>query len=1078
MSDRRIDEFPELSELNDTDIALISSGNNTYAVKVSTLKEVFGAASKSDLDYVIKRDTRTKYPIDKGDIMIRTTTGSGRDYISVAKQRINSASEDVDSAWNLYTETYASYFGNQTLQNKDRIIVLGHSNTDTMNAISNHYGYPVFPVHAGDLVFYTNYSDNREIRYLYRALVDIPEYEEFDASHWERVTIRTVIAEIDTRLTTVENSITAAEADITALQDTVDDVTESINLVTGRQANVEINSDGSRSATATTALWIAPVVAGVTYAILTDDAILQCGFYEESPGLYDATYDGKCIEQDSMIVTAPIDGYIAFRSSLSYTQGAITKGEIVLPYREPGELTAIDSVARAGVDDNTASVETLQAALAASEAQRLAMYPTDTAEGDVVVISDGAGGVPVKALVVDIDTQTGVTGATITRCGKNLCHLYSYHYTGDSMDVVYTNDGVTINGTPGSDFSVPTSGNVPQDGLVTLPPGTYRPSVTASGVGVEIVSYNPAAVLSSGEAFSLAAQTTVFARLHFHAGVTYDNLAVHIQLERGTAATDYEPYACKTYTVDWAGTVGAITSGTLDVTGGVLTTGGLPYVVTPVEVTTLQGANTIWADCGDVTVTYRVDPNIRDSATAEVISDLQSALADSEAKRMTMYPTGTVSGPVVAFPDGAGGVPVKALSIVITPAQAGTGDPSPVNERSISGRTATRIVSAGKNLFGANKIPSDNRQSCTTVDDGFVLTVLSEGTYKSTYFEIPGDFSGKNVYLKGIVNNSSSNDGRISVRFYSDSGEINATNRCEIFSGRQANVKTAPDGTTKLQVVCYSTFVNSATIGDKATFTNVMLSLYDEDYARYAGYNLYDIAFPSEAGTVYGGTLDVTTGLLTVDRVTDTLNGSEDWTLHGSNDSAFVCSTAASKVKKSANAETAGVLSNLFGVVANSSMSTPKATDTGIPRSGGEATRLYFLLRYDFVEDVTAWKTWLSAHPVQVSYLVANPVPYQLNPAQVVTLLGYNRIYADCGDVTVTYRADPTLQHDNLDGGDVGFSLTAQYPSNTVGAILREVYDNLFEAIQEIGKLVVAIDSTKMLVYNEDGTVTWEDAPS
>ena len=45
MSDRRIDEFPELSELNDTDIALISSGNNTYAVKVSTLKEVFGKST-------------------------------------------------------------------------------------------------------------------------------------------------------------------------------------------------------------------------------------------------------------------------------------------------------------------------------------------------------------------------------------------------------------------------------------------------------------------------------------------------------------------------------------------------------------------------------------------------------------------------------------------------------------------------------------------------------------------------------------------------------------------------------------------------------------------------------------------------------------------------------------------------------------------------------------------------------------------------------------------------------------------------------------------------------------------------
>ena len=103
---------------------------------------------------------------------------------------------------------------------------------------------------------------------------------------------------------------------------------------------------------------------------------------------------------------------------------------------------------------------------------------------------------------------------------------------------------------------------------------------------------------------------------------------------------------------------------------------------------------------------------------------------------------------------------------------------------------------------------------------------------------------------------------------------------------------------------------------------------------------------------------------------------------------------------------------------------------------------------------------------------------YDVASVEATTLLGYNQIYADCGDVSVTYRVDSTLQHDNLTAGDVGFSLTAQYLSNTVGAILREVYDNLLYVIQDVGRHDIAIDSTKTLVYNNDGTVTWEDAPS
>ena len=54
--------------------------------------------------------------------------------------------------------------------------------------------------------------------------------------------------------------------------------------------------------------------------------------------------------------------------------------------------------------------------------------------------------------------------------------------------------------------------------------------------------------------------------------------------------------------------------------------------------------------------------------------------------------------------------------------------------------------------------------------------------------------------------------------------------------------------------------------------------------------------------------------------------------------------------------------------------------------------------------------------PIQVKYPLATPVTYQLTAQQVSTLLGDNNIFADCGDVAVTYRADTQLYIQKLTG--------------------------------------------------------------
>ena len=45
----------------------------------------------------------------------------------------------------------------------------------------------------------------------------------------------------------------------------------------------------------------------------------------------------------------------------------------------------------------------------------------------------------------------------------------------------------------------------------------------------------------------------------------------------------------------------------------------------------------------------------------------------------------------------------------------------------------------------------------------------------------------------------------------------------------------------------------------------------------------------------------------------------------------------------------------------------------------------------------------------QVVYELATPVTYQLAPASLATISGYNFVWSDAGSVAVTYRADPAI---------------------------------------------------------------------
>lgn len=261
------------------------------------------------------------------------------------------------------------------------------------------------------------------------------------------------------------------------------------------------------------------------------------------------------------------------------------------------------------------ALKSLESALAAAESQRLAMYPTDTAEGTAVSISDGADDVPVKALTVDIASQTGVTGATITRCGKNLLQLKANgDYTSSNLNFNINDGVVTVSGTS-------TNTSFARFALLSnpilLPPGTYTVSgqndagnrnltlqVYNDDTATQIVNMDTSAEYQ----FTLSAATNITINCGIRVGATGNGDKMYPMLRVASIAdATFEPYKDQVYVFDWTSSPGAITEGVLDAVAGKLTTGGQDYDVTPADVRTMLGNNTIYADCGDVSVTYRAD---------------------------------------------------------------------------------------------------------------------------------------------------------------------------------------------------------------------------------------------------------------------------------------------------------------------------------------------------------------------------------------------------------------------------------------------------------------------------------------
>lgn len=376
--------------------------------------------------------------------------------------------------------------------------------------------------------------------------------------------------------------------------------------------------------------------------------------------------------------------------------------------------------------------------------------------------------------------------------------------------------------------------------------------------------------------------------------------------------------------------------------------------------------------------------NVQD-AIDEVISSQADVIADTMAD-LTENKTATITDGVADFETIDGSL-VKSLVVEIEPSQSGSGTPSPDNIRPITGWTQEDVK-----VLGRNYCPN----LCENVTrSGITVTKNSDGTYTFNgtatatidFFINSADGASANAdklsfgrdgrYLYSGITGGSNTTYRLYVAIYKTDG---TTTYGGINDG-QGSFDLPSDEKASLFVRIY----NGYTCDNLVIKPMIRLREYIEDTTFYPYHGkTYTTPFNQ---TVYGGTLDVLSGELTIDTAFITLNGTENCT----KSAITTCDIYLYTI-------TPADFNQPF--ITSAFEYSPTAVDAvGYTWRGSSNTQIRIGFAEYETSTVESFKAWLSQNPLQIAYKLATPTTLSLTPQKVKSLVGENHISASTGDV-------------------------------------------------------------------------------
>ena len=339
----------------------------------------------------------------------------------------------------------------------------------------------------------------------------------------------------------------------------------------------------------------------------------------------------------------------------------------------------------------------------------------------------------------------------------------------------------------------------------------------------------------------------------------------------------------------------------------------------------------------------------------------------------------TKSGSLVSFDNGGNNIPVKSLIVKITAQQGGSGTPSPSNVRPIYGYDSADIHVDGLNIFDKSLIERDHNLIWA---DGSLGT--ETGSWTSNYILVkPGTTYRANKTLGELF----AYDINKTTVYVWKGGWLDVG-----VTGTDCGIAfTIPEGISYIRFARRNSVIGGNIDADVANF---QLEIGSEitAYNSYKG-TTYTIALGS---TIYGGTLDVTKGVLIITHGYKSYSGGFSQASNG----VFYIDGTISDADTSSYSIVC--LSNRYGYAGVKS-----ATSGMVGQEDKFGVQFLQGLRImvcdtSFADD-TAFNNSLLSTPLQVVYPLATPVVINLTKTQVTTLLNENNIYANSGDISVEY---------------------------------------------------------------------------
>lgn len=238
----------------------------------------------------------------------------------------------------------------------------------------------------------------------------------------------------------------------------------------------------------------------------------------------------------------------------------------------------------------------------------------------------------------------------------------------------------------------------------------------------------------------------------------------------------------------------------------------------------------------------------------------------------------------------------------------------------------------------------------------------------------------------------------------------------------------------------------------------------------------YTVSWQSQAGVVCAGTLNVTTGKLTMTFAYQELTGNETWSSMGS-----YWVTAAEFNTKFYYAKGTGMCSHLVWRLTDSNA---VAYSVCTYAASGSMTKGRIAVKPGSdITSTNALKAWLQAEvakgtPVQVVYQMTEPVEYTLTPTQITMLEGQNYIWTDLdGECVCLYVTENGQDYKDLipsgsgSGGSVSWDKTADQDISIIS-------DNPNYFVINNYTVPLQADETYRVTWGSGGTVyTCETSP-